>query len=96
MNLSQVTTQLEKLMAELELEVPKLEELEEKYYARFYELILNSPASNMQGREAYAKEVCRTEGLREPYQLQKLKVRILLTRKEMLFELSRNLRNLNV
>lgn len=95
MNLLEANKQLEQIMGELEVEIPILTKLEEEYYHRFYDLIVNSPMGNAQAREAYAKEVCRTEGVSEPYLMQKLKVRILLHKKEMIIEISRNLRSLN-
>lgn len=72
--------------------LPSVEKFESEYNARYFDLLLHSPYGNAPAREAEAKTVCRVEGLEDKYLEAKLQLRILLTRKDFLFEMSRNLR----
>lgn len=97
-NLQAVNAQLVEVMNQLAEKIPKLTKLEDEYYRRYYKLLLTAQERTESQREASAKLQLRmpdAEGnpsIYDEYQDLKLDVRILLTKKEMLIEISRNLR----
>lgn len=95
MNLIQINTELEKIVKELEAKLPALNDLEYEYQDKYGTFLLTSKWGNAQAREADAKKQCYDSGLTRKYAEAKLEVRMLLTRKEVLFEISRNLRSID-
>lgn len=94
MTLKQVTKELETVMDELSAAFAVKAGAEEKYFSRYFELLLTSHATDAARREAEAKQILRTDNA-ELYNLYldaKLRVVTLVNRKELLIEISRNLR----
>lgn len=87
-------------MNELTEKIPALEKLESEYYGRYYRFLLQAGESTQAGREASAKlqlrmsEDGKSPSIFEQYMDLKTDVRILLTKKEMLIEIGRNLRKI--
>lgn len=94
MTLQEATNELLKINIALKKEVPLLEKLEYEYYSNYNHKLLNSGMGTIGLKEAEAKETLRLEPIFEKYHEQKLKVRLILTEKEILFEVSKNLRSL--
>lgn len=87
-----ITEKLLEIDEQLQVEIAKLEKLETSYWQTYYKYLFQALERTEALREAAVKSRLEVEGVSEPYQDQKLKVRLLLTRKEMYFEISRNLR----
>jgi hypothetical protein len=80
------------VMEELEVLIPKLEKLETEYYSTYYTKLLHALERTEGQREASSKLQLAQESIAEKYLDLKYKVRVLLTKKEMLIEICRNLR----
>ena len=72
----------------------KLFPLEMTYTTEYNKKMLNSGMSNQTAREAEALEIVKLEPIYEQYLEAKLQVKILYSRKDVLIEISRNMRNL--
>jgi hypothetical protein len=81
-------------MEGLEKNIPILEKLETEYYGKYYKLLLGSHMGNAGQREAETRLTMQQEPIFEKYLDAKLIVRKLLTKKEILIEICRNLRML--
>lgn len=99
-SLEQVTAEMGRVMDYLSALIPKLNDLEDEYYRTYYKYLLQGGESTQATREASAKLQARMttpEGepsVYDDYQEHKTDVRVLLTRKECLIEISRNLRTI--
>lgn len=98
MTLEKVNDLLLKIMDRIEEELPELEMLEIQYWEVYHKYLLNSNMGNAAQREAEAKERLAIEypKLKDDYLKKKLDIRILLNKKEILIEVSRNLRSLEM
>ena len=96
MNLPLVNQLLEQTLSQLEVKLPQLEKLESEYWLKLGKYSLNSKLGNQISRDAEAKILLEQEGMLDKYYLLKGEVRTLLTKKEILIEISRNLRSLNM
>jgi hypothetical protein len=76
--------------------IPQLTVLENEYQHKYNDLLLTSQRASQPLREAEASEILRTEEIYEKYQSLKVEVRVLLMRKDIYFEISRNLRSYNM
>lgn len=95
MTLREANEKLEKLMEELALNIPKLEKLETEYYGNYYKKLLHAQERTEAAREASSKLQLAQEPIAEKYLGLKYKVRVMLTTKEMLIEICKNLRSLS-
>jgi len=94
MDLDKINDRMEKIILEMSAKLPQLRVSEWKYDKRFYQLILSSGIGNQAGREAEAKLTCDAEGLFSPLADLRGEVRALINEKEMLTEISKNIRSL--
>jgi hypothetical protein len=94
LSLSEINKKLIETDEQLATALTKLFPLEMAYTTRYNKLMLNSGMSNQTAREAEALEVVKLEPIYEEYLEQKLQVKILYSRKDVLTEVSRNMRNL--
>lgn len=90
--LLEVTEALERVDKELEKYIPELEVEETKYYNKYNRLLLSSQYKTASDREADARTQLEQEGLTEALAQLRGRTRMLLTRKEILIEISRNMR----
>lgn len=90
--LQEITEALERVDLELETKIPELEIAEAKYYNKYNRLLLSSQYKTAQDREADARVQLEQEGLVEAQAQLRGRVRMLTTRKEILIEMSRNMR----
>lgn len=95
MTLIDCTTELAKIAERLGSKIPRLTVLENEYQHRYNDLLLTSQRASQPLREAEAQESLRQEEIYEKYQTLKVDVRVLLMRKDVFFEISRNLRSMN-
>lgn len=94
MNLKQANEKLIETMELLTEKIPAIEKLETQYYQTYYKILLNAPQRSAEGREAHAKLTIQQDEIATQYLDAKYEVRVLLTRKEMLIEICKNLRTL--
>ena len=92
MTLKEANAKMEKVLDELELLIPQLEKLESQYYGSYYKKLLHALERTEAAREASSKLQLAQEPIATEYLDLKYKVRVLLTKKEMLIEICRNLR----
>jgi hypothetical protein len=92
MTLQEATDELLKLSTQIQLLGAKLQGLEMKYQVRYNDLMLHSKLGNQASREAEAMEIMRTEGSLTEYYETKLNFKNAMTYKEILIEVSKNLR----
>lgn len=90
--LQEITEALERVDKELETKIPELEIAEAKYYNKYNRLLLSSQYKTASDREADARVQLEQEGLVEAQAQLRGRVRMLTTRKEILIEMSRNMR----
>ena len=92
MNLKEATIELEKLKETIIKAVKKNAVVENEYYKKYYDALIHSTLPSADRREAEVRELLQLDGILERYQDAKLENRLLMTEKEILFELCRNLR----
>jgi len=92
MTLKEANEKMVGVMEELEVLIPQLEKLESEYYGSYYKKLLHAMEKTEGQREASSKLQLAQEPIAEKYLGLKYKVRVLLTTKEMLIEICRNLR----
>lgn len=95
MNLAQVNDILKLTLDELEEKIPVLEKLEAEWYGKYHRWVVTSMLGTQADRESETRTRLADEGLTEKRDLLKSDVRVLLTRKEVMMELGRNLRALS-
>jgi hypothetical protein len=93
-SLAEINKKLIETDEELATALTKLFPLEMQYTTRYNNLMLHSGMTNQTSREAEALEVVKLEPIYEEYLEQKLQVKILYSRLDVLKEISRNMRNL--
>ena len=92
--LSEINTKLIETDEQLATALTKLFPLEMTYTTEYNKKMLNSGMSNQTAREAEALEQIKLEPIYIEYHEAKLQVKILYSRKDVLVEISRNMRNL--
>lgn len=95
LNLLTISNKLLKTEQELQEKIPELYKAELEYNSKYHEFLLHSLASSAPMREAEAKKRLEEEPIYETYQIARLKVRLLYSRKETFIEICRNLRSYN-
>lgn len=95
MTLFELNQQMEKLSMDLGVKVRQLNVLELEYQKTYNNLLLTSQRPSQPLREAETQENLRQEEVFVKYWDLKTDVRVLLMQKDMLFEISRNLRSIN-
>lgn len=94
MTLSQVTEALEVLSIQLPRKIHEHQQADTAYMLRFYELTLKSGMGTIAAKEAEANLTCDQEGLLQPVQVLRADVKAFYAQRDLLIELSRNLRAL--
>lgn len=92
MNLQQINQRLEELAKELDNALKALHEVEYLYNKRYFQLLMQSHMMSADKREAEVKAILEEEGLLKPFADRKIDVRTLLHEKDILIELSKNIR----
>ena len=94
MTLQEATQSLEELSQKLPQKIKEHQQADTAYMLRFYELTLKSGMGTIVAKEAEANVICNEEGLLQPVQVLRADVKALYSQKDLLIELSRNLRAL--
>ncbi len=94
MDLLKINQRLEELLTELPKAIKTLEEIEYKYQMNYYNSLQHSPMGSQDRRESEAILAANTDGLYKPFLDAKIEVRTLMNEKEMLTEISRNIRSM--
>ena len=92
MNLKTINQRLEELLTELPKALKTLEAIEYKYQMHYYNSLQHSPMGSQDRRESEAILAANTDGLYKPFLDAKIEVRTLVNEKEILTEISRNIR----
>ena len=92
MTLEEINNRLLEIKEELVQAIRELKEVEYVFNKRYYYLLLHSPMGNIQAREAEANLTCDSEGLWKPFLDKKTDVRTLSHEKEILLEVTKNIR----
>lgn len=94
LNLKSINELLVEIDNAISKALPLAREAEVKYQLRYDQLILDGAYGNQGQREAHARSTCNFEKLYMPMLESKGELRMLLGKKELLIEISRNLRSL--
>lgn len=94
LNLKSINELLVKVDEAITILLPIAREAEVKYQLRFDAVLMDGAYSNQALREAHSRSVCEFEGLYRPMIESKGELRSLWGKKELLIEISRNLRAL--
>lgn len=94
--LQEINEALGSTLKELEEKIPLLAEAEGKYYSKYNRYILSSQLKTAADRESETKVQLEDQGFTEPYNQLRTAVKILITRKEILIEMGRNVRNIKM
>ena len=92
MDLEIINQELKQISKELQEKLPELKLAEYNYNKVYFDSIIKSGMGNAQAREAEAFLTCDQEGVLVPFEELKIIVRTLVTRKECLIEISKNIR----
>lgn len=94
LNLITINKRLEELVPLIANELKEFAVIEVKYQTRYSQLVRQSGLGYQAGREAEAKEILQVEGLADKYMDKKYLIRSLFAEKDILIEISRNIRSL--
>lgn len=94
--LEEINNALERTLEELEIKIPELDKFEIDYYGKYNRYLLSSPLKTATDREAESQVRLEEGGLKESHAQIRGEVKLLLIRKEVLIEMSRNMRSLNL
>ncbi len=94
MDLLSINKRLGEIKDELPIALKKLAEIEYKYNLHYFNTLQHSPAGSQDRRDSEAILAANTDGLYKPFLDAKIEVRTLINEKEILTEISRNIRSM--